>query len=85
MAKQTHTARILKKLIDGETMISSDVLASNSNQYFVQIKDQGIELVEWFDHEDGRHKKRKLNRTPENIKKAETYLARLRGNADEQR
>ena len=46
---------------------------------------EGIELVEWFDHEDGRHKKRKLNRTPENIKKAETYLARLRGNADEQR
>jgi len=78
-AKQSHTSNILMKLLKGETLISSDVFASNTNQYFGHIKDQGIELIEWNEPTEGRHLKRKLNRTAENIKKAEKYLAKLTG------
>lgn len=77
--KQSHTSKILVKLIRGETLISSDVFASNTNQYFGHIKDQGIELIEWNEPLEGRHLKRKLNNTAENIKKAEKYLVRLSG------
>jgi len=75
--KLSHTAKILQKLINGETLISSDVFASNTNQYFGQIKDQGIELIEWNDPTEGRHLKRKLNMNDENIEKAQKYLNRL--------
>jgi N-dimethylarginine dimethylaminohydrolase len=78
----THTSLILAKLLNGETLISSDIFASNSNQYFKQIKDQGIELIEWNNVEEGRHLKRKINPTPENIEKAKKYLAKLTGTAD---
>ena len=61
--KLSHTAKILMKLIKGETLISSDVFASNTNQYFGHIKDQGIELIEWNEPTEGRHLKRKLNLT----------------------
>lgn len=47
--KRSHTSKILKKLLKGETLISSDVFASNTNQYFGHIKDKGIELIEWID------------------------------------
>jgi len=77
--KLSHTAKILQKLLNGETLISSDVFASNTNQYFGQIKDQGIELIEWNTPEEGRHLKRKLNLTTENFKKAENFLNRLIG------
>jgi len=75
--KQSHTCKILIKLLKGETLISSDVFASNTNQYFGHIKDQGIELIEWNEPLEGRHLKRKLNQTAENIEKAKKYLARL--------
>ncbi|MDF1877296.1 hypothetical protein JHD47_05650 [Sulfurimonas sp. SAG-AH-194-L11] len=81
--KLSHTAKILKKLLNSETVISSDVFASNTNQYFGHIKDQGIELIEWNDPADGRHLKRKLNMTDENIDKAENYLKRIMGKSHE--
>lgn len=80
--KKTHAAKILYKMIQGETLISSDVFASNTNQYFNQIKNQGIELIEWNDPIEGRHLKRKLNMTPENIERAESYLKKLVGTLD---
>jgi hypothetical protein len=82
--KLSHTAKILQKLLDGETLISSDVFASNTNQYFGHIKDQGIELIEWNDPTEGRHLKRKLNLDEKNIERAEAYLNKLLGktNAD---
>lgn len=68
---------ILESLLRGETLISSDVFASNSNQYFVKIKNDGIELIEWNIPDDGMHLKRRLNVTDENIKKAKNFLAKL--------
>jgi hypothetical protein len=81
--KLSHTAKILMKLIKGETLISSDVFASNTNQYFGHIKDQGIELIEWNEPTEGRHLKRKLNLTNENIERAKKYLCKLMGKSDE--
>jgi len=80
--KLSHTAKILQKLLNGETLISSDVFASNTNQYFGHIKDQGIELVEWNDPTKGRHLNRKLNVTDENIARAKKYLHKLVGGLD---
>lgn len=80
--KLSHKVKILQKMLNGETLISSDVFASNTNQYFGQIKDQGIELVEWNDPTEGRHLKRKLNMTAKNIKRAKEYLKRLIGSFD---
>jgi len=77
--KLSHTAKILQKLLDEETLISSDVFASNTNQYFRHIKDQGIELIEWNDPTEGRHLKRKLNLNEKNIERAEAYLNKLLG------
>jgi tRNA A37 threonylcarbamoyladenosine biosynthesis protein TsaE len=81
--KLSHTAKILMKLIKGETLISSDVFASNTNQYFGHIKDQGIELIEWNEPTEGRHLKRKLNLTDENIERAKKYLCKLMGKSYE--
>ncbi len=77
MEKLSHTAKILRRLLQGETLISSDVLASNSNQYFKKIKEQGIQLIEWIDKLEGKHKKRKLNFTDENLERAKKYLKKL--------
>ncbi|QOP42983.1 hypothetical protein FJR45_03055 [Sulfurimonas sediminis] len=77
--KLSHTAKILQKFLAGETVISSDVFASNTNQYFGQIKDQGIELIEWNDPTEGRHLKRRLNMSDENAERAKKYLNRLAG------
>jgi hypothetical protein len=81
--KLSHTAKILMKLIKGETLISSDVFASNTNQYFGHIKDQGIELIEWNEPTEGRHLKRKLNHTDENTERAKKYLCKLMGKSYE--
>ena len=77
--KLSHTAKILQKMLQGETVISSDVFASNTNQYFGHIKDQSIELIEWNEPTEGKHLKRKLNMTDDNIKRAEAYLNKLLG------
>lgn len=83
--KLSHTSKILQKMLQGETVISSDVFASNTNQYFVQIKDQCIELIEWNEPTEGKHLKRKLNMTDENIARAKKYLNKLLGISDENR
>ena len=75
----SHTMKILVKFLNGETVISSDVFASNTNQYFGHIKDQGIRLIEWNEPKDGKHLKRKLEMNSENIQKARNYLNRLKG------
>ncbi len=45
-ARSSHITTILKQLLNGEALSSTDRLASNSNQYFGTIKKHGIELVE---------------------------------------
>lgn len=77
--KQTHTIKILIRFLNGEIMISSDVFASNSNQFFCNIKNTGIELVEWKVLSEGRHLKRRLKMTAENIERAKKYLNKLLG------
>jgi len=77
--KLSYTAKILQKFLNGETVISNDVFASNTNQYFGRIKDNQIELVEWNDPTEGKHLKRKLNMTDENIARARKYLQKITG------
>ena len=77
--KTTHKVRLLKILLRGETFISHDKFASNANQYFRPIKNEGIELIEWKDLSEGQHLKRKLNMTSENIERTKKYLNRLLG------
>ncbi len=72
----------MKKLLTGKAIISSDIFASNSNQYFRTIKKHGIALVEvWKPNKNnaGRHKERSLHQTAENIKRAKKYLEALKG------
>lgn len=79
MEKSTHTINILKDLIKGKTLISSDIRASNSNQYFNNIKNKGIELIEEVKPIEGRHKQRRLKLNEENLKRANNYLSSLLG------
>lgn len=46
MKKPSYTALILKELLDGKILKSSDKYFVNANQYFVEIKNNGIELIE---------------------------------------
>ena len=80
LRKSSHLITILTLLLEGKKLSSNDMFASNSNQYFVQIKKQGIELIEVWKPNDtnrGQHKERSLHQTLENIKRAEVYLDRL--------
>ena len=82
MRKSSHIITILKLLLAGETVKSSDRLASNSNQYFSTIKKNSIELVEvWKPNltNIGRHKERSLHQTIRNIERAKKYLKALQG------
>ena len=82
MKRSSHIITILKLLLAGETVKSSDRLASNSNQYFGTIKKHGIELVEvWKSNltNAGQHKERSLHQTIENIERAKKYLEALQG------
>jgi N-glycosylase/DNA lyase len=81
-ANKSNLIVILKELLEGKTLTSSDKYWVNTNQYFRTIKNNGIELIEvWKPNilNDGRHKERRLNQTIENIKKAENYLNSLQG------
>ena len=88
--KSSHIITMLKQLLNGEVLASTDRLASNSNQYFGTIKKHGIALVEvWTPNltNSGRHKERSLHQTIENIGRAEKYLEALQGvkpNQDEE-
>ncbi len=78
----THKIKILKQFLSGAELSSSDINASNSNQYFVGIKNQGIELKEvWEANESntGRHLNRSLVMEGDNIERAEKYLKKLQG------
>jgi len=78
--KSSHIITILKELLNGNKIKSSDYHIVNSNQYFGTIKHHGIELIEvWKPNlsNSGQHKERSLNQTIENIKRAEDYLERL--------
>ena len=80
--KSSYTIEILKEFLEGKTFISSDKYYVNANQYAVEIKKNGIELIEvWRPNKNGRgqHKERRLNQTIENIKRAENYLKSLQG------
>ena len=82
MKKSSHIILMMKQLLNGEVLTSSDRLASNSNQYFGTIKKHGIELVEvWKPNltNTGRHKERSLHQTIENIERANKYLEALQG------
>lgn len=73
----SHTMNILIDLLDGKGLVSSDKNYSNTNQYFGQIKNRGIELVELKipnKHNSQTHYKRFLVKSEENIKKAKDYL-----------
>jgi hypothetical protein len=80
--KTSHLIVILIDLLNGKTMTSSDYRIVNTNQYFVTIKKNGIELIEVWENNrfnSGRHKARRLNQSLENIRRAEKYLGDLRG------
>ena len=79
---------ILTLLLEGKKLSSNDMFMSNSNQYFVQLKKNGIELIEvWKPNSTnkGKHKERRLHQSIENIKRAEAYLNRLLGKQNENR
>ncbi len=85
--RSSHIITILKQLLNGEALSSTDRLASNSNQYFGTIKKHGIALVEvWMPNRTnpGRHKERSLHQTIENIERAKRYLKALQGVKPEQ-
>ncbi len=82
LQKSSHLITILTLLLEGKRLSSNDMFASNSNQYFVQIKKQGIELIEVWKANDtnrGKHKERRLHQSIDNIKRAEAYLCKLLG------
>ena len=80
--KSSHIITILKQLLNGEVLSSTDRLSSNSNQYFGTIKKHGIALVEvWTPNltNSGRHKERSLHQTIDNIERSKKYLESLQG------
>lgn len=80
--KSSHLINILSDLVEGKRLASIDIKASNSNQYFCTIKNNGIELIEVQKPNltnRGHHLERRLNPTNENMKKAKDYLKKLKG------
>ena len=78
--KTTHLINILNGLLKGKKLSSIDIKASNSNQYFCTIKNNGIELIEVKKPNltnKGYHLERRLNLTQKNINKAKKYLQKL--------
>ena len=80
--KSTHLITILELLLEGKKLSSNDLFISNSNQYFVFLKKQGIALEEvWKPNvkNKGKHKERSLLKTENNLAKARSYLKYLKG------
>lgn len=81
-SKTTHLIKILSDLIQGKKLASIDIIASNSNQYFCNIKNKDIELIEERKPNltnGGYHLERSLMQSVENLEKANKYLNKLRG------
>ena len=77
----TYKEQILEALLEGRKLCSNDVFASNSNQYFNEIKKSGIELIEVYKDNisnKGHHKERWLNQSIENIERAKNLLEKLK-------
>ena len=80
--QSSHLTIILSDLLEGKSLSSIDIKASNSNQYFCTIKNNGIELIEVRKPNltnKGNHLERRLNLTDDNLEKAKDYLERLKG------
>jgi len=80
--KSSYTVIILTELLAGKALSSNDMFASNANQYFCDIKNHDIELIETWEKNltnNGRHKVRELELSLENIHKAKSYLNHLMG------
>lgn len=80
--QSTHLTIILSDLLEGKSLSSIDINASNSNQYFCTIKNNGIELIEVRKPNltnKGNHLERRLNLTEDNLEKAKDYLERIKG------
>ena len=80
--KTTHLINILTQLLEGKKLSSIDIKASNSNQYFCTIKNNGIELIEVMKPNltnRGYHLERRLNLSDDNLNKARQYLDKLKG------
>lgn len=80
--KSSHLINILSDLLNGKRLASIDIRASNSNQYFGTIKNNGIELIEVRKPNltnRGYHLERRLNLSDDNSQKAEDYLNKLKG------
>ena len=85
LQNSSHLITVLTLLLEGKSLSSNDMFASNSNQYFVKLKKQGIELIEVWKANDtnrGQHKERRLHQSINNIKRAEEYLCKLLGKYD---
>lgn len=80
-ANDSYAVQILNEFLEGKTLTANgDKYGNNSNQYFDNIKNAGIVLIEWWEpnrKNRGRHKERKLLQTPENIKATLALLAKL--------
>ncbi|WP_157278592.1 hypothetical protein [Aliarcobacter butzleri] len=80
--KTTHLINILTQLLESKKLSSIDIRASNSNQYFCTIKNNGIELIEVMKPNltnRGYHLERRLNLSDDNLNKARQYLDKLKG------
>lgn len=79
--KSSYLITALQQLLNKKRL--SDIEgAKNSNQYFCTIKNKSIELIEVEIPNltnRGTHLERRLHLTDENIKKANDYLSRLKG------
>lgn len=80
--KTTHLINILTQLLESKKLSSIDIRASNSNQYFCTIKNNGIELIEVMKPNltnRDYHLERRLNLSDDNLNKAKQYLDKLKG------
>ncbi|QKE29841.1 hypothetical protein AACT_2774 [Arcobacter acticola] len=79
----SHLVSILSDLIEGKILISTDIRASNANQYFCIIKKWGINLIEVKKQNltnRAYHLERKLDLAFDNLEKAKVHLKRLQNN-----
>lgn len=81
MSKNSYTLEILQRLLNGETLASADFFVSNCNQYFCEIKNNGVELLEVRvpnKTNKGTHKERTLLKNEENISRAKELLLKFK-------